>query len=120
MIIGVAIAADISDPPSQDIPRDKKYQFYAPALSTYTSVTINTTADMKSSICCLGYVLNKGDQDIEVFLNYVDDPTNTMNGINVPGGVNAQWNISPANLKISSLKVRSTTAAFLDIEILLH
>ena len=118
LIGGAANGADISDPIDTSIKANKRYQFYS-TLGTYTSVTIDVKTDLNKKPAGLGYVLNKGNQDIEIFPNYVDDPTNTMNGINVSGS-NTVWNFSPSNFRIDSLKIRSTTVDLLIIEILIH
>lgn len=112
-----AFAFDLSDPVSTDIKANKRYQFYS-TLGSYTSVTINFKADLGRS-AGLGYVRNVGTQDIELMPNYVDDSGATMNPIKV-GGSGVVWNFSPANLAYDTMKIRSTTASTLNIEVIVH
>ena len=120
LILGVAAGAfafDLSDPVSTDIKANKRYQFYS-TLGAYTSVTINFKADLGRS-AGLGYVRNIGSQDIELMPNYADDSGATMNPIKV-GGSGVVWNFSPANLAYDTMKIRSTTASTLNIEVIVH
>lgn len=112
-----AFAFDLSDPVSTSILKNKRYQFYS-TLGSYTSVTINFKADLGRS-AGLGYVRNVGAQDIELMPNYADDSGATMNPIKV-GGSGVVWNFSPANLAYDTMKIRSTTAGTLNIEIIVH
>jgi len=117
-IVSGVMGADLSDPvDTSTLKPNKRYQYYS-TLATYTSVTIPVKQDLGRS-GGLGYVRNKGTQIIEVFPNYLDDTTNSLNGIQVEGS-NTVWNFSPSNFAIDSLKIRSTTATTLNIEIVLH
>ncbi len=116
-LVGSALAFDLSDSVSTDIKPNKRYQFYS-TLGSYTSVTINFKADLGRS-AGLGYVRNVGSQDIELMPNYADDSGATMNPIKV-GGSGVVWNLSPNNLAYDTIKIRSTTAATLNIEIIIH
>jgi hypothetical protein len=112
-----AFAFDLSDPVDTNIKANKRYQFYS-TLGSYTSVTIDFNGDLGRS-AGLGYVRNVGTQDIELMPNYVDDPGATMNPIKV-GSNGVVWNFSPANLAYDTMKIRSTTAGTLNIEVMVH
>ena len=117
LMVGGAFAFELSEPVSTDIKVNKRYQLYE-TLGSYTSVTMDFKTDLGRS-AGLGYVYNKGGQEIELLPNYVDDTGATMNPIPVAGN-GTVWNFSPANLAFDSMKIRSTTAATLNIEVLIH
>lgn len=116
-LVGSAFAFDMSDPVATTIPTNMRYQSYV-TLSGYTSVTIDFRTDLGRP-AVLGYVRNIGTQNIELFPNYVEDTGNTMNAIPV-GGLGTVWNFSPANLSVNTIKIRSTTATELNIEVVAH
>jgi hypothetical protein len=117
IMVGGAFAFDMTDPVATTIPANMRYQSYV-TLSGYTSVTIPFKSDLGRAVY-LGYVRNVGAQQIEVFPNYAEDTGSTMNAIPVGGG-GVVWDFSPANLQIDTMKIRSTTAADLNIEVVVH
>ena len=116
-LVGSAFAFDMTDPVATTIPANMRYQSYV-TLSGYTSVTIPFKSDLGRA-AVLGYVRNVGTQQIELLPNYAEDTGNTMNPIKV-GGSGVVWDFSPANLKVDTIKIRSTTTAELNIEIVVH
>ena len=114
---GVIYAAAITDPVAKTVPSNMRYQSYV-TLSGYTSVTYNFKSDLGRS-AYLGYIRNAGSQVIELLPNYYEDSGSTMNPIKVEGS-GTVWNFSPNNLQVDTLKIRSTTAAELNIEVVIH
>lgn len=116
-LVGSAMAFDMTDPVATTVPVNMRYQSYI-TLSGYTSVTIPFNDDLGRA-AMLGYIRNLGAQYIEIFPNYAEDTGNTMNAIKI-GGSGTVWDFSPANLKVDTIKIRSTTAAELNIEVVVH
>jgi len=114
---GVVYSAAITDPVAATIPSNMRYQSYV-TLSGYTSVTFNFESDLGRP-AYLGYIRNVGSQEIELMPNYYEDSGSTMNPIAV-GGAGTVWNFSPNNLQVNTLKIRSTTAEELNIEVVVH
>ena len=117
LMVGGAFAFDMSDPVATTVPANMRYQSYV-TLSGYTSVTMDFKTDLGRA-AVLGYVRNVGSQDIELMPNYDSDSGATMNPIPV-GGDGVVWNFSPANLQVDTMKIRSTTAAELNIQVIVH
>lgn len=116
-LVGSAFAFNMTDPVEPTLPANMRYQSYV-TLSGYTSITIPFSADLGRA-AMLGYVRNVGAQQIEIFPNYAEDTGNTMNAIKI-GGDGIVWDFSPANLKVDTIKIRSTTSAELNIEVVVH